>query len=168
MHPILFQILGIKLYSYGLFAALAFLAAFFYISTRVKKSKPALIAQDALQNLFLYCAAIAILGARLLYVLINLKTFAQAPLDIFKIWEGGLVYYGGFVCAVLFVIFYLKKRKIPVLKFSDIIAPALALGDALGRIGCFLKPENLRLKKLRSKEAAKVCHSSSRQKNILF
>ncbi|MDR3113058.1 MAG: prolipoprotein diacylglyceryl transferase [Endomicrobium sp.] len=137
MHPILFQFFSIKLYSYGLFAAFAFLAAFFYISSRAAKTKPILMEQNALQNLFLYCAAIAIFGARLMYVLMNLQTFSQAPLDIFKIWEGGLVYYGGFVCAVLFVILYLKKHKIAVLKFSDIIAPALALGHALGRIGCF-------------------------------
>jgi phosphatidylglycerol:prolipoprotein diacylglycerol transferase len=137
MHPILFQVFGIKLYSYGLFAAFAFLAAFFYISSMVKKTKPLLMKQDALQNLFLYCAAMAIFGARLLYVLMNFQTFYQAPLDIFKIWEGGLVYYGGFVFAVSFVIFYFKKYKVPILKFSDIIAPALALGHALGRIGCF-------------------------------
>jgi phosphatidylglycerol:prolipoprotein diacylglycerol transferase len=137
MHPVLFSFFGIKLYSYGLFAAFAFLAAFFYISAGVKKTKPPLIAPDALQNLFLLSAAIAIAGARLLYVLINLKSFLQAPADIFKIWEGGLVYYGGFVCAVLFVVFYLKKHKIPALNFADITAPALALGHALGRVGCF-------------------------------
>ena len=137
MHPILFKFFGIELYSYGLFAAFAFLAAFSYISAGVKKSKPPLIASDILQNLFLYLVLTAILGARILYVIINFKTYAQAPLDIFKIWEGGLVYYGGFACAVLFVIFYSKKHKIPILKFADIIAPALALGHALGRIGCF-------------------------------
>jgi len=138
MHPTLFKFFGIELYSYGLFVAFGFLAAFFYISAGAKKSKPPLIAQDVLQNLFLYLVLSAILGARILYVLINLKTYAHAPLDVFKIWEGGLVYYGGFVCAVAFVAFYLKKHKVPVLKFADLFAPVLALGHALGRIGCFL------------------------------
>ncbi|MDR2191907.1 MAG: prolipoprotein diacylglyceryl transferase [Endomicrobium sp.] len=149
MRPILFQFFSIKLYSYGLLAALAFLAAFFYISRNVKKSKPALIEQDALQNLFFYCAIAAIVGARAFYVLTNLDAFLFAPLDVFKIWEGGLVYYGGLVCAVAFAVFYLKKYKIPALKFSDIIAPALALGHSIGRLGCLFagccygKPSNV-------------------------
>ncbi|MDR1941120.1 MAG: prolipoprotein diacylglyceryl transferase [Endomicrobium sp.] len=148
MHPILVSFFGINLYSYGLFAALGFFTAFLYISNTVNKSQGRIISQRHLQNLFLYSVIAAIVGARISYVLTNLRSFLSAPADIFKIWEGGLVYYGGFICAVLFVIFYCKSNKIDVFKFSDIIAPALALGHAFGRIGCFMagccygKPSN--------------------------
>jgi phosphatidylglycerol:prolipoprotein diacylglycerol transferase len=138
MHPVLISIFGINLYSYGLFAALGFFTAYWYILRIVSKENHCIISQRHLQNLFLYSVIAAVAGARILFVLTNIKSFLASPADIFKIWEGGLVYYGGFVCAVSFVIFYCKKTKTDVFKLSDIIAPALALGHAFGRMGCFM------------------------------
>jgi Prolipoprotein diacylglyceryltransferase len=58
-------------------------------------------------------------------------------LDIFKIWHGGLVYYGGFIVAVSYVVWYCVRKKVPIGQLSDNIAPALGLGHFFGRIGCF-------------------------------
>ena len=58
--------------------------------------------------------------------------------DVFAIWRGGLVFYGGFVCATACLMFFFKKHKLPVLKVCDILAPTVALGLAFTRLGCFL------------------------------
>jgi phosphatidylglycerol:prolipoprotein diacylglycerol transferase len=79
----------------------------------------------------------AIVGSRLFYVATTFETFAEKPLDIFKIWQGGLVFYGGFIAAALTAVLYLKKRKLPFLATADAVAPALAFGQFLGRLGCF-------------------------------
>ncbi|MEK7852135.1 MAG: prolipoprotein diacylglyceryl transferase, partial [Deltaproteobacteria bacterium] len=63
--------------------------------------------------------------------------FIENPLEVFKIWKGGLVFYGGFIGALATGIWYVKRHGMPVWKTSDIIAPAIALGQSLGRIGCF-------------------------------
>jgi phosphatidylglycerol:prolipoprotein diacylglycerol transferase len=59
------------------------------------------------------------------------------PLDIFKVWQGGLVYYGGFIAVVVFTIMYCKIKNMQVLFLGDFFSPALALGHAIGRLGCF-------------------------------
>lgn len=137
MHPILLNLGSFSVYTYGFFVALGFLAAIYYVLYILKKKKSEIISQDNFLTLCFYTIITAILGARLLYVIINLKEFASSPLSIFAIWEGGLVYYGGFILAILFVILYSHNKKIPVLKFADILVPAIALGHFFGRIGCF-------------------------------
>ena len=57
-------------------------------------------------------------------------------LDIFKLWQGGLVFYGGLVLGIVVSIVFLRLRRMPVWETGDIIAPGLALGQAVGRIGC--------------------------------
>jgi len=64
--------------------------------------------------------------------------FLSEPTIFFRIWEGGLVFYGGFIAALLVSIWYLRKHRMPLLKTSDIFAPAISLGHAVGRAGCIL------------------------------
>ena len=82
----------------------------------------------------------ALLGARTLYVMSYWKeAFAGRPLlEIFAIWKGGLVFYGGLIGATLAGILYARLRKLPVWKVADIVAPSIALGHVFGRIGCLL------------------------------
>ncbi|MDR0800040.1 MAG: prolipoprotein diacylglyceryl transferase [Endomicrobium sp.] len=137
MYPILFRFGNFTIYTYGFFVAAAFVAAIFYLSYLIKKSKEKIISQDDLYSLFMYMMIFSVIGARLLFVLINLNEFILSPLDILKMWQGGLVYYGGFIAVVIFIFIYAKRKKIPLLKLGDFFAPALALGHAVGRIGCF-------------------------------
>ena len=134
MHPILFSFGSLTVYTYGFFVALGFFTATLYVAKTVKSD---IISQDNLYSLFLYAIIAAIVGARLLYVFTNLQEFMRAPLDIFKVWRGGLVYYGGFIVAVLYVVWYTKRKKISLAKLSDAMAPALGLGHFFGRLGCF-------------------------------
>lgn len=137
MHPILLSFGSLTIYTYGFFIAVGFIAASFYIVKMLKRSKEKIMSEDEFYSLLIYMMAAAIIGARFLFVIININDFIAAPLDVFKVWQGGLVYYGGFAATVLFSVIYTKKKNIPLGKFSDIAAPALALGHMFGRIGCF-------------------------------
>jgi phosphatidylglycerol:prolipoprotein diacylglycerol transferase len=137
MHPIIFSFGKLTIFSYGLFVALAFFTAITYLSKQIKKSKEKILSQDELYSLFIYITVSGIIGARLLFVFSNPQDFVLDPMSVFKLWEGGLTYYGGFISAAIFVLAYVRIKKISILKLGDFFAPALALGHAIGRIGCF-------------------------------
>jgi phosphatidylglycerol:prolipoprotein diacylglycerol transferase len=73
-----------------------------------------------------------------MYVLMNLSHYLQNPLDIFKIWEGGLIFSGGMIFVILVMFFYVRRHHLSLLRFGDLWAPAAALGQGIGRIGCFM------------------------------
>jgi phosphatidylglycerol:prolipoprotein diacylglycerol transferase len=66
------------------------------------------------------------------------QRFLENPLMIFKIWEGGLVFFGGLIAGMIVGIWYVRRHKMPVLLMCDVFAPAIAIGHAIGRVGCFL------------------------------
>ena len=76
--------------------------------------------------------------ARSLFVLLNWPYYRYAWFDIFKLWEGGLVFYGGFIAAAFAAWAYLRSKRLAVGRILDILSPSLALGIFFGRIGCFL------------------------------
>ncbi len=81
-----------------------------------------------------------IVGARTLYVISYWhEQFADQPwTEVFKVWRGGLVFYGGLIGASLAALIFAYVKKLPVWKIGDTIAPSVALGSAFGRIGCLL------------------------------
>jgi len=133
MHPVLFSIGPFTLHTYGLFVASAFFAAIFLSLHLAKKAG---IDPDRMLDFAFYVTLAAILGARILFILVEYPYFLADPIRIFKIWEGGLVFYGGLIGAVVVGIFYMKKHDMPILTVGDIVAPALALGQSVGRLGC--------------------------------
>lgn len=135
MYPELFTIFGITVYSYGLLVAIGFFAGMTYI-TKYSDNIP--VKKDQMYDFLFYLIVVSIIGARLLYVLVNIDSFIQHPLDIIKVWQGGLVFYGGFIAAVLYALLYCKYKKINIKRLADVFAPALALGHSFGRIGCLL------------------------------
>jgi len=78
-----------------------------------------------------------LLGGRLFYVLLNWPVYAGSPLEILALWHGGLVWYGGFLGGLLATWWYLRRRGIGFLQGVDQVSPFVALGHAVGRIGCF-------------------------------
>jgi phosphatidylglycerol:prolipoprotein diacylglycerol transferase len=138
MHPILFSIGKLTIFSYGFFYALALFMSVTYLSNQLKKSKEKIFSQDELYSLFLYIIITEVIGARLFFIFANLQEFTANPINAFKLWEGGLVYYGGLIAATMFLLIYVNIKKISILKLGDFFIPALALGHAIGRIGCFL------------------------------
>jgi phosphatidylglycerol:prolipoprotein diacylglycerol transferase len=144
MHPILFEIpkidLGgwtigpIPIRMYGLMIGLGFLIAVWLAARRAKKEG---IDPERIMDMGVYLLLAAIIGSRLFYVLVNLPEFQRNWLDVFAIWKGGLVFYGGLIGAVAAGIWYVLKNELPVWKTADIVAPYIALGHMFGRFGCF-------------------------------
>jgi len=134
MHPILLDLGRFKLYTYGFFLALGFLTAVWFSKRNAKFYD---IQDQVISDVFFVILLSSIAGARILYVLINFDDYQNNLLEIFKIWNGGLVFFGGFIGSIGATIVFLKVKKIPILKTADIIAPGIALGHAIGRLGCF-------------------------------
>jgi phosphatidylglycerol:prolipoprotein diacylglycerol transferase len=134
MHPILLKIGDITLHTYGFFVAMGFLAGILLARSEAKRMG---VDHEKIMDLCFYILIAAILGSRLLYVVINHEFFLSNPLDVFKIWSGGLVFYGGFIAALFTAFIYLKRHKMSVWLTVDIAAPSLAIGHFLGRLGCF-------------------------------
>lgn len=139
MFPILFQTSFFTLHTYGLFAALGLWVGLQILISLYRQSPEYQFQfEENLQSLFLYVIVSGILGARILYVITFWNSFSEEWIEIFKIWNGGLVFYGGFIGGFLgFYIGYRKNNQISFLKILDWSAPALAWGHAIGRLGCF-------------------------------
>ncbi len=133
--PIPFTGVSIPIYAYGFMLMVGFLVVIFV--ARIKAKSEGINPED-ISNLGIYTIFVGILGGRTFYVIQNLGSYKHNILDIFKIYEGGLVFYGGLMASIAAIIVYTKIRKLPVLKTIDIIAYAFALGIIFGRIGCFL------------------------------
>lgn len=140
MYPILLKIpLGpvtIPIPGYGVMLAIAFSLGLYFIIRRAKVE--GLDPEDFL-NVSTYVILAALIGSRLFHVFIEHPSYYFSnPLEIPKIWKGGYTFYGGMIPAVLVLWWYLKRHKMPVLQSIDIVAPYLLLGQAIGRLGCFL------------------------------
>jgi phosphatidylglycerol:prolipoprotein diacylglycerol transferase len=135
VHPVLFQIGGVTIKSYGVAIALAFLVGILLAAWRARREK--LNPNDFLDIGFIIVVS-SIVGARIFYILFNLKYYIDNPATVIRIWEGGLIFYGGLLCAAVASILYMRFKKIPVWYGTDIIAPSVALGYAITRVGCFL------------------------------
>ena len=136
MCPILLQLDGLTIYAYGFFLTLGMVVAGILAILRVRK-KDLSIPFERIPDLFFYSVLSAIVGSRILFVLINFDLYRESPLKMFKIWEGGLVFYGGFILAIGVAVGYMRWYRLPILKLFDLISPLLALGLFFGRIGCF-------------------------------
>jgi phosphatidylglycerol---prolipoprotein diacylglyceryl transferase len=134
MFPVLLKIGSLSIFTYGFFIAVGFLAGIFLA---VKEAKRLGEDHEKIMDLCFYVLIAAILGSRLFYVATSPEMFLKNPVEILKIWNGGLVFYGGFIAALITGVVYLKVKNIPLWKTADIMAPSLALAHFFGRIGCF-------------------------------
>jgi len=134
MHPILFQAAGVTLYAYGFFIAIGYLAC---LTTSIHLGRREGFAPPVIADLAFYLLVTGFIGARLLFVITRWEDYAAHPADIFKIWEGGLVFFGGLLTATAFCVWYLRKHQLPAWKVMDIGGISVPLAHAFGRIGCF-------------------------------
>lgn len=135
MYPILFRLGSVTIYSYGFMLALAFIAGtvLAYFEAKRRGLNP-----DITYDIALLALVGGIVGARLFYVLAHWKDFAAKPLTVITLWQGGLVFYGGLLGGIAAVLIYVWLKKLNPWTVADMAAPSLALGSAIGRIGCFL------------------------------
>jgi phosphatidylglycerol---prolipoprotein diacylglyceryl transferase len=135
MQPIMMVWGGITVHWYGVLFASGFLAAAIHWSWMGRRMGfPGGFGVE----LCLWVVVASVVGARLAYVAANFSLFWENPVYVFRIDRGGLVYYGGFVGAVLAVILVAGIRRIPLWRLADLAIGPVPLGHALGRVGCLL------------------------------
>lgn len=136
MSPICFHIGSRPVYWYGVMLALAFLAAIghWQVLTRRTGKHDMAFASD----LAFWLMVGGIVGARVAYVVANIDYFRAAPLEIIRVDQGGLIYYGGLIGASIVFVGFARVHRTGILDLADFAITALPLGHALGRIGCFL------------------------------
>ena len=136
MLPYLVTIFGFHIPTYGVMVAIAFLSA---ISLTGRMARRAGLNPEPVLNLGVYCAMAGIVGAKLTLILIDLPDYIRNPGQLFSLatLQAMGVFYGGFIAALLMAYVYMRKYSLPVLATADLFAPGIALGHAIGRIGCF-------------------------------
>lgn len=134
MYPILLKIGSFTLHTYGVLLAIGFFLA---VLVALKEARRVGIDPNIIMDLAFYIFLAALIGSRLFYVLSSWEEFRDNPVDIFRFWRGGLVFYGGLILAFLVGLWYVKKQHLKFAPLADIVAPSLALGQAIGRLGCF-------------------------------
>jgi len=135
MHPILFSVGPFTLRSYGVMMALSFLLGLGLANVLNRREGRSF---DELLDLGTWIMLGAVLGARILYCIVEWPQFQAQPWTVFAVWQGGLVYYGGLIGAALTAYGVMRFKGMPVWSYADVLAPGLALGQVTGRLGCFL------------------------------
>ena len=139
--PVLLRIAGFEIRYYGLIIVLSLILAYFMLPYLAKKKKLNL-SKEKIENLLFYTALAGLIGARLFIVFIyHPSYYLSNPLEIFKIWKGGVSFHGALLFGLLAVYFFCKKHKLKFLEIMDLLIIPTALGFALGRIGNFLNGE---------------------------
>lgn len=136
MLPELFHLHGFFLPTYGFLVALAFLVA---LSVTVKLARRSELDSEAVLNLGIYCALAGMAGAKLLMLLLDIPYYLQNPGQLFSFatLQAGGIFYGGLIAALVTAVLYMRRKRLPPLATADAFAPGLALGHAIGRLGCF-------------------------------
>jgi phosphatidylglycerol:prolipoprotein diacylglycerol transferase len=135
MYRTLFDLGPVSIHLYGVMLAVAFWLGI-ELSSRMAKRRD--MDSTVIIDLGIVVLISSVVGSRALYVLTHLPEYRHDWLGVIRVWEGGLSFYGGLLAAVVFGIAFLRRKGVPVLGVTDIVAPQIALGVAIARIGCFL------------------------------
>ena len=135
MLPKLIDTGGFFLPTYGVLVAVAFLVAIWLTGKLAIKAG---LQSDKVTNLAIYCALAGMAGAKLLMFVFDWRTYLLNPREIFTLstLQAAGVYQGGLLVAILVAFFYMRHNGLPGLLTADVFAPGLALGHAIGRLGC--------------------------------
>ncbi len=134
MHPILFEIGGFPVYTYGVLLAAAYLLGLQFALMRARARG---LDGNRVMDLGIWIIISALIGAKLLLLIVDFDTFRQNPRELVTLMRSGGVFYGGLIAAVVVAIWYLRRHRMPVWSVTDAFAPGIALGHVIGRMGCF-------------------------------
>jgi phosphatidylglycerol:prolipoprotein diacylglycerol transferase len=135
MHPVLFNIGGWPVYSYGVLLAAAYLAG---LQLAVVRARKAGLDGAKVMDFGIYLIIAALVGAKLALVIVDFSYYRANPREILSLARAGGVFYGGLIAALAVGLLLVKRYKLPVWKTGDLIAPGIALGHVIGRLGCLL------------------------------
>src|SRR6476659_9427447 len=145
MHPVLFEwriptlpIIGavgpITIYTYGVLLAAAYLGGLQLAMIRGRKQG---LDQTRVLDLGIYIIISALIGAKLLLLVTDFRSFADNPRALLDLLRSGGVFYGGLIVAVIVALWYIRRIGLPLWTTCDVFAPGIALGHVVGRFGCF-------------------------------
>ncbi|MFC3041314.1 prolipoprotein diacylglyceryl transferase [Virgibacillus xinjiangensis] len=139
LDPVFLELGPLTIYWYGVIIATG---AFLGIYLASKESDRLGLEKDILIDFIFFAIPIAIISARIYYVIFEWENYAGGPWwGVFAIWEGGIAIHGAIIGGVLTAVVFTRKRNISFWQLADIIAPSLILGQAIGRWGNFMNQE---------------------------
>lgn len=138
MDPIAFEIFGKPIYWYGIIISLGVLIGIYLAMREAKRLE---LDPEIIIDFCLLAIPLAIIGARIYYVVFQWDAYKDNPIDVIKIWEGGLAIFGAVIGGVIAALIFTRWRKLDFWLLTDIVAPSLILGQALGRWGNFFNQE---------------------------
>ena len=134
MYPRLLELGPVTVYTYGVLLAAAYLLGLKFAMVRAKA-----IGLDAVRvlDLGIYIIISALVGAKLLLLVTDFRSFRADPRELLTLARSGGVFYGGLILAVLVALWYIRRAGLPLWTTCDVFAPGIALGHVVGRFGCF-------------------------------
>lgn len=135
MLPEICHIGPFTIYSYGLTLVLAFFISTYLATLQAKREG---FNPDLIFNLLFLVFIFGIIGARVFYVFNNFKFYLHYPLEIIMLQHGGMSWFGGVIFGATSAILFIRRNKLKPLEILDLVVPFVALGQAIGRIGCLL------------------------------
>ncbi|MGM0886978.1 MAG: prolipoprotein diacylglyceryl transferase [Bacillota bacterium] len=138
LNPIAIDLGPIQVHWYGLIIGFGVLLG---LIIALRESERRGLDKEIFTDLILFAVPIAIISARIYYVIFQWEYYSQNPGDIIKIWNGGIAIHGALIGSVLTAIVFAKVKKVSFWKLVDIAAPSLLLGQAIGRWGNFMNQE---------------------------
>src|SRR5947209_16954905 len=133
MFPRLFELGYITVYTYGVLLAAAYLLGLQLARVRAKNRG---LDSNRVLDLGIYIIISALLGAKLLLLITDFKSFSADPKELLTLARSGGVFYGGLIVAVVVALWYIRKVGLPLWTTCDVFAPGIALGHVVGRFGC--------------------------------
>lgn len=133
MFPILLSLGPITIHTYGFLIAIGFLVAVNVIKRLASLHR---LDQNTILDITFWALFIGFVGARTLFVITRFSYFMANPAEIIQVWNGGLVFYGGPIFAVPYVLYAVRKKQLPLWKVVDSLTPGLVVNHAFGRLGC--------------------------------
>jgi len=136
MYPILLKIGGFHLRAYGTLIAIALLAGTWLAGREASRKG---LPPERVQDFVIWATLFGLLGARLYYLAFAApQVFLQDPLGVLAIWRGGLAIHGALLAGAATAIWYVRRHRLSFWRFADTLAPSVILGQAIGRLACFL------------------------------
>ena len=135
MFPKLFDLGPISIYTYGVLLAAAYLTGLWYATIRGEARG---LNRDLVMDLGIYIIVSALVGAKLLLVVVEFDHFRQNPSEIWTILRSGGVFYGGLLLSVAVAFWFIRRHNLPFWTTCDAFAPGIILGQAVGRLGCLM------------------------------
>ena len=134
MHPVLFEVGGFPVYTYGVMLAAAYLVG---LQVALVRARARGLKADRIMDLGIWIIVSALVGAKLMLLVVEWDTYSRSASDLLTLVRSAGVFYGGLVAAVAMALFYLWRHRMPIWSVTDVFAPGIALGHVIGRLGCF-------------------------------